>query len=1116
MHEYSKQILIIHIYCTPFHDKLFNIFIIMSGGFKMTNLVLGLDIGISSVGWGIIDKDTNEVVDAGVRLFEEATRNANEDRRNFRGSRRLKRRRKHRLERAKDFLDSHGYSSENIGSVDPYRVRYKGLHEELSKKELTAALYHLVKRRGTTIDTPQEDEKTSGSELSTKEQLKRNAKKLEDKHVIEIQYEKLKNNEVVRNHTNRFKTSDYINEANALLEKQMEFHSEIDEEFQKGIIDLINNRRQYYDGPGSKKSPTPYGQYFYDEHGILQHESMIDKMRGRGTYFTDQFRIPKKAYTAELFNLLNDLNNLRFPSDESGEVEGLTEKHKQYLIENFAEKGKKVTLKNIAKLIGLFNELDIKGARLDLKTNNPIFTEFVGLKKLKKDLKDITLPADFFNNHDVLDQIAEILTAEKSITRREEQLSEVFNTHYDDPLNDVIAALVNDTSFKEYHALSKKAMDLILPELWSTSKNQMQLFTDHGLGKSRLEQLQKGSKIQFDDEAILSTVARRAHREAIKVTNAVRDKHGELSHVVVEMAREKNSDEAKQSYRNFQKKQGDFEKKMAKLLEVKELKDLKLNGKQMLALKLMDSQDYKCTYTGKQILPHDIVKEHYQFEIDHIIPLSYSFDDSQQNKVLCYRQENQDKGQLTPFQYFQSGKAKRSFEEFKAECMNLFKSRKLSKSKLNYLLEQRDIQHDPEVQKNFINRNLVDTRYAMRSFSSNLRTFYMNNEVDTKVLSIRGSFTSALRRRARLHKDRDESHAHHAIDALIVAAIGTTPILKQFKAVDFNREGIAVNTETGEILGEEEIFSSPTLKFIHWLRNMESEIKYSHKVDRKPNRTMTNQTLYSTREKDGEKYLVAKEKNIYEMDKKGFDAIKKKIDKNPDNFLMAQHDPKTWKLLLKVMEEHKHAENPFQDYFKEHKYILKDGKVPVKSLKYLDSKLGIHVDITNKYPESKRVVVLLSRKSVRIDVYKNDEGKYKYLGVPYNWFKKIGNEYVLDLDKYYGKDGLAAPYKNIDESYEFEYSFYKNDRISYDKIEKIINPETGEKESQLVQYDKLFRGDANPRQNKIEIYDISFKNEKRQFPAPSSLNNIQKYGVDVLGNEFLIDNEKFQSKIKSI
>lgn len=1083
----------------------------------MTSLVLGLDIGISSVGWGIIDKDNNEVIDAGVRLFEEATRNANEDRRNFRGARRLKRRRKHRLERTQDFLNENGFPLNNIGDVDPYRARYMGLNHELSKSELAVALYHLIKRRGTTIDTPDENEKTSGSELSTKEQLKRNAKKLEDKYVIEIQYKKLKDGEVVRDHTNRFKTSDYIDEARALLENQKKFHHEIDETFIEKIVDLINNRRQYYEGPGSKKSPTPYGEWFFDENGELKHESMINKMRGCGTYFKEEYRIPKKAYTAELFNLLNDLNNLRYPSEKTGEVEGLTTDQKEYLIETYAKKGKKVTLKNIAKKLEIPNELDIKGARLDLKKNTPIFTEFVGYKKLKKDLKDVNVPDGFFENIDLLDQIAEVLTAEKSISRREEQFSNLFEESYGDTLPEVIAALVNDTSFKEYHSLSKKAINLVLPELWQTNRNQMELFTDHGLGKSRLEQLQSGKRIQFDDEAILSTVARRAHREAIKITNAVREKYGELAYVAVEMAREKNSDEEKKNYRNFQKKQGDFEKKMAKLLDVKELKDLKLSGKQMLALKLMDNQDFKCIYSGKQILPHDIVKDHYQFEIDHIIPLSYSFDDSQQNKVLCYRQENQDKGQKTPFQYFQSGKAKRTFEEFKVECMNLFKSKKISKKKLNYLLEQRDVQHDEELQKNFINRNLIDTQYAMRSFSSNLRTYYLNNDIDTKVLSIRGSFTSALRRRARLHKDRDASHAHHAIDALIVAAIGATPILKQLNALHFNREGIAVDKETGEILSEKEIFGSPILKFIHWLRNMESEVKYSHKVDRKPNRTMTNQTLYSTREKEGDKYLVGKVKNVYELDKKGFDSLKKRINKDPDSFLMAQHDPKTWELVLKIMDEHTHADNPFQDYKKQHGYILKDGKVPVKGLKYLDYSPGIYVDISHKYPKSNRDVVLLSRKSIRIDVYMSEDGKYKYLGIPYNWFTKEGDYYVLDKEKYYGKNGLAAPYKQIDESYNFQYSFYKNDRISFLREEKVKDIKTGKNKKTLIQYkNKIFRGDNDPRRSTIELKDKSFNDKKRQKFTIGTLKDVKKFNVDILGNEYFIEKEKFQDKIPVI
>lgn len=1075
----------------------------------MSKLVLGLDIGISSVGWGIIEEETGEIKDAGVRLFEEANRNANEERRGFRSARRLKRRRKHRLDRTKTLLEDNNLSCEHIQHYNPYEARYHALYEKVSKDELAAALYHLVKRRGTTLDTPQEDEKTSGSELSTKKQLIENAKRLKDSYICEIQLEKIKNGEVIRDHTNRFKTTDYIKEATAILTKQQEYHPEITDIFKENYLALINSRRMYYDGPGSEKSPTPYGQYYIGEDGKLHFETMINKMRGRCTYFSEELRIAKMSYTADLFNLLNDLNNIWYGDDKKEKVSALSIEDKQYLINNFVKKGKRITLNGIAKYLGVPEE-ELKGARIDLKTNKPIFTDFIGYKKLIKLLLPLSsVPTDFFDQIDVIDQIAEILTAEKSLQRREEQLTDLFRSVYQEDLSEITTALINDTTFKEYHALSKKAMQLALPELWETNKNQMQIFTEHGLGRSRLEKLQSGTKIQFDDEAILSTVAKRAHREAIKITNAVREQYGELAYVVVEMAREKNSDEERLNYANFQRNQGKFEKKICDLLEVDNLKDLYLNSNQHLALKLWDAQDGKCLYSGKSIALSDIVHDFNKFEIDHIIPLSYSFDDSQQNKVLVYRAENQLKGQLTPFQYFQSGKATRSFSEFKADCLNLFKSRKISNKKLGYLLEQRDIQHDEEIQKDFINRNLVDTQYAMRSFSSSLRTFYQNNDIPTKVLSVRGSFTAALRRRTKLNKDRDAGHAHHAIDALIVAAIGRMPLFKQLKNTSFSLEGVAAQTDTGEVIAEDQVFDNKSLKFISNLRNYENKIKYSHKVDRKPNRTMSNQTIYSTREKDNEKYIVGKVKNIYQLDKNGYAALKKRIEKNPDLFLMAQHDPKTWELVRKVMDEHSYADNPFQDFYKEHGFILKDGKVPVKSLKYLDSKLGIHVDISAKYENAQNDVVLLSRKSIRVDIYKNDKGKYKYLGVPYNWFRKVDGVYTLDMDLYNGKDGRNAPYKQIDESYEFQFSLYKNDMISYDKLENVEDEVTKKKIKKIVHHEKLFRGDNNPRQNKIEVENIAFKTKQQQMPAISPLKNMIKYNVDILGNRYPIKKEQF-------
>lgn len=99
-------------------------------------------------------------------------------------------------------------------------------------------------------------------------------------------------------------------------------------------------------------------------------------MRGRCTYFPDEKRIAKGAYTACLFNLLNDLNNLKV-----GERK-LTEDEKKYFVKEFIDKGKNITLKIIAKKV-VKDENEITGYRID-KNNKPLFTEFKQYKSILK------------------------------------------------------------------------------------------------------------------------------------------------------------------------------------------------------------------------------------------------------------------------------------------------------------------------------------------------------------------------------------------------------------------------------------------------------------------------------------------------------------------------------------------------------------------------------------------------------------------------------------------------------------------------------------------------------------------------------------------------------------
>lgn len=1053
--------------------------------------VLGLDIGISSVGWGVIDQDSGDIIDAGVRLFEEAERNANEDRRSFRGSRRLKRRRSHRLERAKELFKQLNLPTSGIGKFDPYKGRYNAIYESVSKEELVAGLYHIVKMRGTVLDSPEEEQDGDENSLSTKEQIANNKKLLTEKFVCEIQLDRLNKDNHVRGHKNRFRTKDYVAEANAILNSQQEIHKEITDEFKQAFIDLVESRREYYEGPGSEKSPTPYGQYFINGDGELEHESMINKMRGRCTYFPDELRIAKMSFTADLFNLLSgDLNKLQI----NGEY--LTYEDKKHLVENFIKRGENLTLNRILKYKGQPSDADISGHRIDLKTDKPLFTEFKGYKEIKKIVEENNLPDEMLNNIDLIDEIVEVLTAEKAYHRREERLESLLKM-YEEPLKgNIIDAFKESTVFSGYHALSKKAINTVLPDLWQTNNNQMELFSELGLEEKRLKEIKNKNKVVFDDTAILSTVAKRAHREAIKIVNAVRDKYGEMDSIVVETAREKNSEDKRKRYQDFQKNIGKHEKEMAKLLGVKSLAELKLNAKQNLMLKLLKSQDWKCVYSGKAITASDVVSNPYAYEIDHIIPVSLSFDDSQANKVVCLVSENQEKAQKTPFQYFTSGKATRSFDEFKVEVMNLYKGRKLNNKKKDYLLEMRDVKFNEELQKEFINRNLVDTQYAMRSFSMNLRMFFKAHDIDTSILSIRGSFTAALRRRGRINKDRDDGHAHHAIDALIVAAIGKMPIFNFYNKFDMDELGVVVDKETGEVLDDDKVFGNKYITFLRSLINYESKVKFSHKVDRKANRSLSNQTIYGTRNKDGEKHTIGKYKDIYSMDKNQVKPLLKKLQKKPDDFFIAKYNPELMELVQKIVQEYKDYDNPFKGYYDDHGYIKKDKKVPVKTLKYYDKKLGVHMDITHNYPGAQNDVVLKNIKGVRIDLYKNKDNKYKYIGVPYNWFKQEGKQYILDMEKY--NTEKRQSYKKIDSTYEFQFSLYKNEVFAFLKNDTV--------------YESVFRGDANPRQNKIEVEYVNRRREERKegFLAPSTFNHVIKYNVDILGNKYKVEKEIFQ------
>lgn len=797
--------------------------------------------------------------------------------------------------------------------MTPYHIRAKGIKKTLTNEELTIALTHLIKRRGIHNVEVADDDSTTNNELSTYEQIKRNKKLLDNKYVCEVQVDRLNEDGQIRGHQNRFQTSDYIKEANKILENQQLHNHKVTNQFIEKYLELLSNRREYYDGPG-------YGsEYGWDQDIKKWYENMM----GKCSYFPDQLRAVKESHSAQLFNLLNDLNNLTLNREENTKI---TQIEKEQIIDELFKENKSISLKKIAKKLNV-DEHDIKGFRVDAK-GKPLFTTLTSFHDIKK----ITSKPSILDSPKVLDKIAEVATIYQTKKDIKKELANI-----DLPLNEEEMDRISDLSYTGTHSLSLKMIHQILPDLWHTSKNQMQLITERGFKPKDVDyQNKKYIPYQQIDDFILSPVVKRSFKQTVRIINAIIKKYGMPSEIVIELAREKNSDDKKKFLRDMNKRNEAINKQVRDKLESKDLNPSKgLFNK----LRLWHLQDGMCMYSLKSIPIEDLINQPQNYEIDHIIPRSVSFDDSQSNKVLVRNEENQKKGNVTPFQYFQSNKTTVSYDKFKAHVLQLAKSsQKLSRKKKEYLLEERDI-NKFTVQKDFINRNLVDTRYATREILNTLQQFFAANDQVVKVKSINGAFTNYLRKLWDFKKDRGADYKHHAEDALIVAMANHIFEYKRaFKADHLiYANDKMIDSETGEILSEDQFSAAFTEKMnkIVAVKNY-NNYKYSHKIDMKPNRQLMNDTLFSTRIKDDQEYVINKVKDIYDKDN---DKLEKIISKHPENLLMYHHDPQTFEKLRQVFDQYSEVKNPLHQFYKEtgdylRKYSKKGNGPVIKSIKY--------------------------------------------------------------------------------------------------------------------------------------------------------------------------------------
>ena len=518
--------------------------------------ILALDIGVASVGWAVLDKESETVLEACSNIFPEASAADNQVRREMRQSRRMKRRGRTRLNDFNKLWQKYNFSIPQSRVNNIVDLKVKALNEEISLDELYLILYSYLKHRGISYLEDAQDDSVSGTSAYANG-LKANAKALEKNYPCEIQKERLQTIGKYRGQTqitddngekidlsNVFTIGAYRKEIQKVFETQKIYHTELSDEFCDEFILIFNRKRKYYEGPGNDKSRTDYGRFTtkLDENGnYITEENIFEKLIGKCSVYQDELRAAAASYTAQEFNLLNDLNNLTINGRK------LEEDEKRAIVERVKTSNTVNMRKIIADIMGEKIE-EFSGARID-KAGKEQFHKFETYNKMRKSLAEINVDINDFSREE-LDEIGYVLT----INTDKEAMVDAFDKSWVDLSDDIRQCLIslrkgNGVLFGKWHSFSLKVMNELIPEMYAQPKEQMTLLTEIGVTKGMIEEFAGLKYIPVDavSDKIYNPVVRRSVRISFKIINDILKKYKELDSIVIEMPRDRNSDEQKKA-----------------------------------------------------------------------------------------------------------------------------------------------------------------------------------------------------------------------------------------------------------------------------------------------------------------------------------------------------------------------------------------------------------------------------------------------------------------------------------------------------------------------------------------------------------------------------------------
>lgn len=730
---------------------------------------IGLDIGITSIGWAIKNEEKVRIEDLSVRMFDRAENPTDGSslatpRREARSSRRTIRRRRYRVSRVRKFIIDKGLLTEvesdqlfdwHDEDLDIWLIRVNGIERKLTDREFARVLIHYAKNRGFKSNRKSEAKETeTGALLSAvnenKELMsKENYRTVAEMLVMDDRFEGRKRNKG-GDYSHVLARSEIEKEIRLVFEMQREFgHRFASEENEEKYIDIWASQRPFSSA-----------------------EDIYSKI-GNCTFEENEKRAPKFTYTFERFRALDKLNRLRIISSKSPQRK-LSEEERYKAINLLLDR-KEVKYKDLRKSISLadherFNELFYDPNETINKNENRRFLSLEGYYQLRKIVTGVEgkVMAESYRPVDY-DTFAYAVTVYKDdndtrdyllntyVNENGKQVRNLANRPYNEKLIEELLSL----SFSQFGHLSLKALNRILPFVEEGYQYHEACEKAGYNFNQRVGQKKKRLLPVIPTQDLTNPVVIRSLSQTRKVLNAIIKRYGSPSAIYIEMAREMGRpyNERRDLEKQYSKNRTVNENAKKRIRELHpEISDPR--GHDILKYKLWEEQNGRCAYSLKPI------KVDYLFgpgtaEVDHIIPYSRCFDDSNANKVLVLSKENQNKGDRTPFEWF--GNDEKRWEEFTSYVTTL----KVRRKKKDHLLKKN---FDEDQAEQFKSRHLNDTRYITRYIKGYIEDNLQFREEEGRkqyVFTVNGAYTSLMRKRWGFNKNREDNDLHHALDAVL-------------------------------------------------------------------------------------------------------------------------------------------------------------------------------------------------------------------------------------------------------------------------------------------------------------------------------------------------------------